>query len=764
MQALLFALAVLVYANAVPNKWALDDSVIITNNRFVQRGLAGADSLLLRDAFAGGFVTSLANVAGGRWRPLSPLLFAAEAELLAPLKRTAIQEPERDKAGYRLRDLGPGTWFPHLLHLQNVLLFGLVCAGLYRVLRRLLRARAAPGPAGYRPDVVALAAAVLYAVHPLHTEVVANVKSCDELLALLGALLTLHLVWNAYEAGAAPAGAPNAANAAGPDGTTAPTAGRWLALAAGAFALALLAKETAIAFVAVVPLALWFFSAAPVGRILRLSGPLLLVFGLYWGARSAVLGVGGLAKPTYTDLMNNPFLVLDPQAAYAPLVPGATVQKLVAPTARTFSPMPYANELATNLYTYGRYLRLLVWPHPLTSDYYPRTIAVQSFRDAGVWVGLLLNLGLLGWALSRLPGRRSALAFGVFWYYGTFALVSNLVFPIGTNMAERFLFVPSVGFCLAVGLGLDRLLRAAAPAGQRVALAGFGVACAALAGATVGRNAQWYDNLTLLTHDARVSVGSGKAKTDLAGSILIRITGQDGNGAYLPGQSDARRQAARDSAGRLTLPLLEEALRVHPMSWAAWLHLGSAHLLLAQNPQNLPQVNYTHLLTSLAALDQSYFYQSAYAGPTINQVRSLAYADLGRLLGQQYGDLAGAATYLRQATALDPTNAQAFSLLGTAYEQQKQFGPATAAIERSLALRPDDRGTKENLAVVYLKLAEAPATVPAERGPHLARAERLLRQVQAQNSRLPADDPTRPAATARTLLLLARARALQGGK
>ena len=345
------------------------------------------------------------------------------------------------------------------------------------------------------------------------------------------------------------------------------------------------------------------------------------------------------------------------------------MQRLVRPDANTFTRMPYANELATNLYTYGRYLRLLVWPHPLTSDYYPRTIAVQSFADAGVWAGLLLNAGLLGWALWQLRRRRSVLAFAILFYYVTFALVSNLVFPIGTNMAERFLFVPSVGFCLAVGLGLDWVLRRAGALPAGGALAGFGVVCAVLAGATVVRNAQWLDNLTLLTHDAQVSVGSGKAKTDLAGTLLARLTEQDEPGPLGAAASAGQWPAVRDSVGRQALPLLREALRIHPMSWTAWLHLGSAHLLLAQNPANLPQVNYTHLLTGLAALDQAYFYQSAYAGKTINTLRSLAYSDLGRLMGQQYGDLAGAATNLQQATVLDPTNAQAFSLLGTAYEQ-----------------------------------------------------------------------------------------------
>ena len=46
--------------------------------------------------------------------------------------------------------------------------------------------------------------------------------------------------------------------------------------------------------------------------------------------------------------------------------------------------------------------------------------------------------------------------------------------------------------------------------------------------------------------------------------------------------------------------------------------------------------------------------------------------------------------------------------------------------------------------MVYLKLSEATATTATDRAAHLTRAERLLREVQAQNNRLPADDPTKP--------------------
>ena len=745
VQAVLFALAVLLYANTIPNQWAVDDIPIVRDNTLVQRGAAGIPGIFAHDAFFGYYQTDLKALTGGRWRPLSPALFALEAELLAPLKRDAKQEVVRDRAGYRLRDLSADTGFAHLLHLQNALLFGLLCVVLYQTLLQLLRPALRAGPA--RAELAAALAVLLFALHPLHTEVVANVKSCDELLSLLGALLALRCTLWAAEAAAGPA------------------RWRWLAAAAGAFLLALLAKETAVSFVAVVPLALWFFTPARLPRIVALGGPLLLVLGLWGGLRTAVVGLPQ-GKQVVPELMNDPFLMLDPQATYAPLVPGSEVQKLTHPTAQTFRRMPYANELATNIYTFGRYLRLLVWPHPLSSDYYPREIAIHSFADGSVWLALLLNAGLLLGALACVP-RRAPMAFGILFYFLTFAIVSNLLVPVGTNMAERFLFVPSAGAYLVAALLLAPLADRPGPARTAGAI-GLALACLAMAALTLRRNPQWYDNYTLFSHDATVATGSGKIKTDLAALTIehAQEVEQQALQAQPAAAPAAQAQAAerqrvqlRDSTVSTTLPLLRDALSIHPMSWLAWLQLGTAHYLLAQNPAHLPQANYTHLLTALAALDQARFYQQNTArNRSIVKLQSAAYRDLGQLVGQQYGDLPHAIAYLEQARALAPADPQLYSLLGTAYSMQHDYVRAATATARSLALRPTDRETRENLALIYQQHAAAD---PAQR-PLLAQAERLLRQVQAANRALPASDPRKAAATRRTLELLYKNYGLQG--
>ena len=62
------------------------------------------------------------------------------------------------------------------------------------------------------------------------------------------------------------------------------------------------------------------------------------------------------------------------------------------------------------------------------------------------------RIGLIGYSIWSLwKQKRDPLVFGILFYLITLSVVSNLVFPIGTNMAERFLFMPSIGFCLGGG-------------------------------------------------------------------------------------------------------------------------------------------------------------------------------------------------------------------------------------------------------------------------------------------------------------------------
>ena len=150
--ALIAIVAFALYFNTLHHEYVLDDSVAITNNQFVQKGFAGISSILKVDLW------HFSNLTLGYYRPLSLITFAIEQELFG-------------KA-------------PHISHFINILLYALTGFILCLWLMELF--------SGYErifPFLVCL----LFIAHPVHSEVVANLKSRDEMLSFLGILSVLFL-------------------------------------------------------------------------------------------------------------------------------------------------------------------------------------------------------------------------------------------------------------------------------------------------------------------------------------------------------------------------------------------------------------------------------------------------------------------------------------------------------------------------------------------------------------------------------------------
>ena len=335
-QWLLFTIACLVYANTIPNKWAVDDGIIIHQNKFVQKGVKGIPDILTNDAFAGFYNKDVNAVEGGRYRPVSQIFFALNAEFFAKESKAVTNEIDAPKVG--AKDLSETTWFPNWLHFLNVLWYGLLCLLIYRTLVLLLTKNYTDeSPKNYS---IAFITALLFTVHPLHTEVVANVKGLDEILALLGSIYALYSIVKSYYS-----------NATRSKQT-------WNFVALVSFTFALFSKESAITFIAIIPLALFVFTNVSAKAIFKSSIPLLLPVLLFLGVRQAVLQPSE-AKEIPKELLNDPFLVYNPNATYEAFYPNADVKKLKSIDQNTLQKMPKSNELATNFYTYSIYLNLL---------------------------------------------------------------------------------------------------------------------------------------------------------------------------------------------------------------------------------------------------------------------------------------------------------------------------------------------------------------------------------------------------------------------
>jgi protein O-mannosyl-transferase len=437
---LLAALAVIPYLSSLNYGYVLDDQIVITGNKFTQKGLGGIADILRTESMTGYFGEQKDLVAGARYRPLSIVIFAVEHSIM------------------------PGK--PFIGHLGNILFYAMTCLLLYRVLTLLF-------PLASNQTwwwSVPFLTAVFYALHPLHTEVVANIKGRDEIMTFLGALgaIWFTLRWLSDRKAV------------------------WLILSGFSFFLGLLSKENAITFLAVIPATLYFFTRARREDFIRTLLPILAASVIYLIIRYQVIGYFLSSGKQITDLMNNPFVEMNP-----------------------------GQKLATIMYTLGLYLKLLVLPHPLTHDYYPYAIPIMNWSDWQVLLSLAAYLGLAA-VFFRGFRQRSLPAFAVLFYLATLSIVSNLFFPVGTFMNERFVFISSLAWTLVLAWLLADQLPKRLPA--KVGLpAGMLLASLVTAGyfwRTWTRVPVWENALTLNRAAIAVSPNSARANTFMTTALF----------------------------------------------------------------------------------------------------------------------------------------------------------------------------------------------------------------------------------------------------
>jgi hypothetical protein len=326
------------------------------------------------------------------------------------------------------------------------LIFHLVSVLLYgmaAVLVLLVARRLLPAPGAF-------AAAALWAVHPAHVEAVANVVGQSEIvsaLALLGAVL---LYLRAREHGAL-----------SPLVQVAITA---------LYVVACLTKEHGLVLPALL-LAVEFtvLDSRPYAPGLRRFYLMLAAIGL---------GIFAVRTEVLTDLAGD--------------LPPYWMAAVTAGQRRL-----------TMLAVVPEWIRLLLWPAHLQADYGPKELEVATRFGAIQAVALLLlaSLALLAWVVRR---RQPVITLGLVWAAIALLPTSNLLLPTGIALAERTLFLPSVGACLALG-AVAQLAGDRAPRQWRIAFAAL-----LLAGLSWSARRQpvWKDNLTLfhqMTLDAPLS-------------------------------------------------------------------------------------------------------------------------------------------------------------------------------------------------------------------------------------------------------------------
>jgi hypothetical protein len=651
MQWVMVVTALLIYANSIPNKWAIDDTIVVQGNKFVKRGIAGFDGIFNYGTFYGYYGADIKAVAGDRYRPLTLALFALEASVFASTEKDANGKPVKDQDGYVLKDVGQNSFFPNLLHLFNILFYAALCLLLYHLLLLLFNRQ--KEKENHRANFIAFVAALLFTVHPLHTEAVANVKGLDEVLSLFLALVSMYSVLKMNPVSTAGFHKKNQMI--------------WPVIAGFSFLLGLLAKESVVSFLVLIPLTLWFFTNTRIKKIIFSCLPLLAGLLIFLGLRHHAIGSTDVSNFKTNLVLNDPFLVLNKNCKLEPVVPGSKLMKVSNPDSSTFVQMPAANRLATNLYTYARYGKLLVVPWPLTFDYYPRHIGIKNWGDPAVLLSLMIHLFLIVWSVWNIK-KRNPVAYGILFYGISFSLVSNLFFPIGTNMAERFMFMPSLGICLAAAVLLYKM--AVRFGAKKIWLLILFIAFIYSA-VTIIRNPDWKDNYTLLSHDVKISKHSGKVTMDLLGiGTAIAVNKEREALEKIKGLPPAAKIAAttalrktRDSMILNLLPLAEVFIAVSPTYGLGWQYTANAYRLLSESGKLTDSVKLNYLLTALES------YKEALKNPPVNAVKEimagqgLCYKALGKFYLEKTETPEPATGYFEASGKINPADKETDSLL-----------------------------------------------------------------------------------------------------
>lgn len=702
---IIFVFSFAIYANTLWNKYAIDDTIVVTDNTFTKKGFGGIKDHFTHDMFEGFFGERGAKlVSGGRYRPLSLVTLSIEYELVR--KARGDKREKIDEKNIIMTDNDPYL-NPFLSHLINILLFAITCIVLYALLLQLIPLKKNhPFYAG-----IPFIATMLYAAHPIHTEAVANIKGRDEVMCMLFSLLALyaalryvrtqkvgHILWGTF-----------------------------------IYFIALLSKENAVTFFAVIPLTFYFFTNAKLKDYAITVGAYLVPFVIFLALRSAYTQAG--ITQDSPEILNNPFL-------------------LATGTQR----------FATTVLTFLYYFKLLVFPHPLTHDYYYNQIPYVDTGNGLFVLSFVLNAALIIYAVLYFK-KKTIPAYGILFYFITFSVVSNVLFTVGVLMNERFIYMSSLGFCIVLAYLIAYYLQS-----PKAIMAVLVVILSLYSVKTYTRNTDWMDSFTLFRRDVAHSPNSAKIQTSVGGDLtkaasaniplfrdsgVIRAIFDDlSQGKKSEEELNAIVNLPDTTIVRMLLDSsiyhLQRAVEIYPTHSNAWLLMGNAMYKRDHKAQDVIPIyekaaayrvgGYYDAYFNLGVvyndagngakakeylwkafemkpeqMEVRYLLAQAYAkinmpdsvtywlqrGSEIKKPEAYDYYQIGTSFGKVGGNLPMAIEYLKKAIEINPKVELYWEDLAVAYGLSGRFDDAIATSEKLIELNPQYPAAYMNLSVSY---------------------------------------------------------------
>jgi len=609
---------ILLYIQTITFDYALDDVLMITSNEFTKKGVSGIKEIFTNDVFVGLFGDSKNLVAGGRYRPLTHAMFAIEYEIFGQN--------------------------PAIGHLFNILFYALLSLVIYKTLNLMFKE---PSKERLWFKHIPFIATLLFIAHPLHTEVIANIKGRDEIISMLGSMLALYFSIKFIET-------KKFDN---------------LIYSFLSIILALFSKENAITFLGIVPLSLYFFTKATKRDYFLVMLPLIL--GSLIFIYSRYLALGFMMQNTINiEILNNPYINSSK-----------------------------AEELATTIFTWLVYLKLMIFPHPLTHDYYPWHLEIMNFSNPKVWFALAIILSIIIVAIKKLR-QKHIISYGILFFIFTFSIQSNLVFNIGTFMNERFVFVAILGFCLIAAYLISQIKFLKDNNIKFLII----LILTLYTAKTIHRTTAWKDNYTLFTTDVKTSKNSAKVNVSAAETLIFK-------------SKNEKNKLKSEKQLKESLEYLNHAKNIHPSYYGIYDLSGLAYFYLGDYKESFSNYVICHKLSpeKSTPIDNIFLISQAAITSSSHEIAfetldwltkkfpdSLNFKFQLAVAYELNHEIDAAIKELEEIIKKDSMHYKAYSKLGEIFGKHKQnIKHAEVYLLKSHSIKADDLSTIENLGIIY---------------------------------------------------------------
>jgi protein O-mannosyl-transferase len=620
----------LLYGNSIKNGYALDDNYVTVigakanGNQRVAKGIKG-----IPEIFTTHYVETKEQ--SFEYRPIPLATFAIEYQIFGSSSKIS--------------------------HFISVFIYAITCMLLFFILSRLL--------INYNVTFPFLIT-VLFLIHPIHSEVVDNIKCRDELLGFLFGLCALHFFISINDKN------------------------KWKNIfLTGLFLLiSLLCKKTAILFLALIPIVGYFFREAKLKGIIVQIVLVYLVFVIFTLLENALLAKQ-VEKRVFAFFEN---------------------------------PLFYNNNLMDRIslafYTLGYYFKLLVFPFPLTSYYGYDVIPITGFSSLLVIFSAAFYFSTGIYALLKLKEKK-LFSFGMLVFLIGLFPFANLIDPVPGMVAERFVYFASLGFCIVVIyvlLSVFKIDYRSKSHGLKIltpSSKGILISVALLFSIIIiSRNNKWKDELTLLRSDTTHFEESCNLHYLLGNALYPEI--------LTMAKGIKREEMIKEATFhyKSAVSLMKEGIKLYPKDFTTLTNIGTIYVnifndafsaqpyfkrSLAINPANIvTQYNFVFCYERKNLPDSAIIGYEKLISNNTNY--PLVYFRLHELYLQKK-EYKKAIVCDEKAIKQNPENARLYINLGNALILNNDSAGAVKPFKRAIELEPNNTDLRAQVEE-YLKLTE----------------------------------------------------------